>query len=123
METIVTKDAPAAIGPYSQGIKVGDMIYMSGAIPLDADGNFVDGGIEEQARQVFKNLRAVLGAAGAELSNVVKATVFLQDLNDFAALNAVYADEFGDHKPARSTIQVARLPMDAKVEIEVIAKL
>ncbi|MCW8889588.1 MAG: Rid family detoxifying hydrolase, partial [Sedimenticola sp.] len=88
-----------------------------------AAGEFVEGDVQVQARQVFSNIRAVLAAAGGTLNNVVKATVFVQDLNDFALLNEVYAEAFGDHKPARSTVQVARLPLDAKVEIEVIAKI
>jgi 2-iminobutanoate/2-iminopropanoate deaminase len=123
MKTITTTEAPAAIGPYCQAIQIDGLLFASGQIPLTAEGQLVEGDVQVQARQVFSNIRAVLAAAGGTLNNVVKATVFVQDLNDFALLNEVYAEAFGDHKPARSTVQVARLPLDAKVEIEVIAKL
>lgn len=123
MKTIQTNTAPAAIGPYSQAIQNAELLYTSGQIPLDASGTLVEGDIQVQTRQVFRNLRAILAAAGTSLDQVIKTTVFVQDLNDFAQLNAVYAEEFGDHKPARSTVQVARLPLDAKVEIELVAKL
>ncbi|WP_428607188.1 RidA family protein [Sedimenticola sp.] len=123
MNAIQTREAPAAIGPYCQAMQIEGLVYTSGQIPLTAAGELVQGDIQVQARQVFKNLRAVLAEAGTSLDRVIKTTVFLQDLNDFGQLNAVYAEEFGDHKPARSTIQVARLPVDAKVEIEVIAKI
>jgi len=123
MKTIETSNAPAAIGPYSQAVQVGDMLYTSGSIPLDASGTFIGDEIQGQTRQVFKNLRAILSEAGTSLDNVVKATVFVQDLNDFAKLNEIYAEEFGNHKPARSTVQVARLPMDSLVEIELVVKL
>ncbi len=118
-----TSDAPAAIGPYSQAIVVDGWLYSSGQIPLTAEGKLVEGDIEAQTRQVFANLRAVLAEAGTDLSRVVKTTVFVKDLNDFARLNAVYAEAFGAHKPARSTVEVARLPRDVLVEIEVIARL
>ncbi|MCY0901902.1 MAG: RidA family protein [Firmicutes bacterium] len=121
LRVISTDQAPAAIGPYSQAIRAGQWLYTSGQIPLTPGGEMVDGDATLQTQQVFANLRAVLGAAGASLSQVVKTTVFVADLNDFAAVNAVYADAFGDHRPARSTVQVARLPRDAKVEIEVVA--
>lgn len=123
MEVVHSNDAPAAIGPYVQGIKIDGMFYSSGQIPLKADGTLVQGGIVEQTEQVFANLRAVLAAAGASLSDVVKTTVFVKDLGDFPKLNEAYGKAFGDHKPARSTVQVARLPLDVAVEIEVIAKL
>ncbi len=123
MKTIATTEAPAAIGPYCQAIQIDGLLFASGQIPLTAEGQLVEGDVQVQARQVFSNIRAVLAAAGGTLNTVVKATVFVQDLNDFALLNEVYAEAFGDHKPARSTVQVARLPLDAKVEIEVIAKL
>lgn len=123
MKLIVTHDAPAAIGPYSQGIRLGDLIFTSGQLPMAADGTIVDGGIEAQTRQSIENLANILKAAGAELSTVIKTTVFVKDLNDFAAVNAIYAECFGAHKPARSTIEVARLPKDALVEIEAIAHL
>jgi 2-iminobutanoate/2-iminopropanoate deaminase len=123
MKTIATTDAPAAIGPYCQAIQIDGLLFASGQIPLTPEGQLVEGDVQVQARQVFNNIRAVLAAADGTLNNVVKATVFVQDLNDFALLNEVYAEAFGDHKPARSTVQVARLPLDAKVEIEVIAKI
>lgn len=120
---INTPDAPAAIGPYSQAMVVDGWLYSSGQIPLTTEGKLVEGDIEAQTRQVFANLRAVLAEAGTDLSRVVKTTVFVKDLNDFARLNAVYAEAFGAHKPARSTVEVARLPRDVLVEIEVIARL
>ena len=121
MESIFTKDAPAAIGPYSQGIVVNNMFYSSGQIPLTAEGELVTGSVEDQTHQVFKNLKAVLQAANASLDTVVKATVFIKDMNDFGAINEVYGQYFTDHKPARSCVEVARLPKDVLVEIEVIA--
>jgi 2-iminobutanoate/2-iminopropanoate deaminase len=121
MKTVQTDLAPAAIGPYSQGIIVNNLFYSSGQIPLTAEGTMVEGDIREQAHQVFKNLHAVLAAAGASLNTVVKTTVFIKDMNDFAALNEVYGEYFTDHKPARSCVEVARLPKDALVEIEVVA--
>jgi 2-iminobutanoate/2-iminopropanoate deaminase len=121
MEIVSTEAAPAAIGPYSQAIKLGGLLFTSGQIPLDATGALVAGGIEEQAHQVFRNLQAVLEAGGTSLASVVKATVFLKDMNDFATVNGIYASYFGDHKPARSAVEVARLPKDVLVEIEVIA--
>ncbi|HJV25917.1 MAG TPA: RidA family protein [Aromatoleum sp.] len=123
MQVIETSAAPRAIGPYVQAIAVDGWLYTSGQIPLTASGELIDLDIEAQAEQVFDNLSAVLAAAGASLNQVVKSTVFVQDLNDFARLNAVYERRFGSHKPARSTVQVARLPRDAKVEIEVVARL
>ncbi|WP_127571212.1 RidA family protein [Paenibacillus xylaniclasticus] len=113
--------APAAIGPYSHAVKLGNLLLTSGQIPLGPDGQLVEGGIEEQTHQVFRNLQAVLEAAGASLSDVVKATVFLKDMNQFATVNEIYASYFGDHKPARSAVEVARLPKDVLVEIELIA--
>ena len=121
MKTVSTANAPAAIGPYAQGIVVNNMFYSSGQIPLTASGELVDGDIEVQTHQVFENLKAVLAAAGSSLDQVVKTTVFMKDMNDFAMMNEVYASHFGDHKPARSAVEVARLPKDVKVEIEVIA--
>lgn len=123
MKSIHTDNAPQAIGPYSQGILCDGWFYSSGQIAFGPDGQLVPGGIEEQTAQVFANLRAILEAAGSSLAQVVKATVFLQDLEDFAKLNAVYAEAFSTHKPARSCVQVARLPRDARVEIEVIARV
>lgn len=121
MKTVSTNKAPAAIGPYAQGIIVNNMFYSSGQIPLTAAGELVEGDIKEQTNQVFENLKAVLAAAGSSLDQVVKTTVFMKDMNDFAEMNEVYASHFGDHKPARSAVEVARLPKDVKVEIEVIA--
>jgi len=121
LEVISTNDAPAAIGPYSQAIKLGGLLFTSGQIPLDASGALVEGGIEEQTHQVFRNLKAVLEASGATFQDVVKATVFMKDMNQFATVNGIYASYFGDHKPARSAVEVARLPKDVLVEIEVIA--
>lgn len=121
MNIVNTKKAPAAIGPYSQGIVVNNLFYSSGQIPLTAEGNLVEGTIEEQTHQVFANLKAVLEEAGASLETVVKATVFLSDMEEFGAVNEVYGQYFADHKPARSCVEVARLPKDVKVEIEVIA--
>ncbi|MDF2720941.1 MAG: deaminase [Paenibacillus sp.] len=121
IRAVSTDKAPAAIGPYSQGIAFGDLIFTSGQIPLDENGQLVAGGIEEQAHQVFKNLTAVLDAAGATLQDVLKATVFIKEMSQFATVNQIYASYFGDHKPARSTVEVSRLPRDVLVEIELIA--
>ncbi|AND37691.1 MULTISPECIES: 2-iminobutanoate/2-iminopropanoate deaminase [Cytobacillus] len=121
MKVIQTNQAPAAIGPYSQGITVNNLFYSSGQIPLTAEGVMVDGDVKEQTHQVFKNLQAVLEEAGASLNTVVKATVFIKDMNEFAAINEVYGEYFSTHKPARSCVEVARLPKDALVEIEVVA--
>ncbi|MEP6921748.1 MAG: RidA family protein [bacterium] len=119
---IQTERAPQAIGPYSQAIKAGGFVFASGQIPLDPEtAQFVPGGIEEQTRQVLKNLAAVLEAAGSSLDQVVKTTVFLLDMSEFAAMNEVYGTFFKDVPPARATVQAARLPRDARVEIEVIA--
>ena len=121
-EIISTENAPGAIGPYSQAIKANGMLFCSGQIPIDpATGEFVEGGVAEQTEQVFKNLIAVLEAGGASLESVVKTTVFLADMNDFGAMNEVYARYFDTNKPARATVQAARLPRDARVEIECIA--
>lgn len=118
---VSTDKAPAAIGPYSQAAKVGPFLFASGQIPLRADGTLVEGDVVEQTHQVFSNIQAVLAEAGGNLTNVVKATVFIKDMNDFGQLNEVYGHYFGDHKPARSTVEVARLPRDVKVEIEIVA--
>ena len=123
MHVISTTDAPAAIGPYAQAIVADGWLFSSGQIPLTAAGQLVELDIEAQTEQVFDNLAAVLAAAGASLAQVVKCTVFVQDLNDFARLNAVYERRFGSHKPARSTVEVARLPRDVKVEIEIVARV
>ncbi|OCS92238.1 RidA family protein [Caryophanon latum] len=121
MKVVSTTNAPAAIGPYSQGIIVNGVFYSSGQIPLTAAGDLVEGDIQAQTNQVFENLKAVLAEAGSSLDQVVKTTVFMKDMNDFVAMNEVYAQHFGEHKPARSAVEVARLPKDVKVEIEVIA--
>ncbi|BAB03782.1 RidA family protein [Halalkalibacterium halodurans] len=121
MKVVHTNQAPDAIGPYSQGIVVNNMFYSSGQIPLTAEGELVQGTVEEQTHQVFKNLQAVLKEAGASLDTVVKATVFIKDMNDFPRINEVYGEYFQTHKPARSCVEVARLPKDVLVEIEVIA--
>ena len=122
-QIVSTNEAPAAIGPYSQAMRIGNLLFTSGQIPLDASGQLVEGSVEEQTHQVFRNLQAVLAAAGATLNDVVKATVFLKDMNQFAAVNTIYESYLGDHKPARSTVEVARLPRDVSVEIELIAAL
>lgn len=121
-ETVSTDKAPGAIGPYSQAIKAGGMVFCSGQIPIDpATGEFVSDVVSEQTEQVLKNLGEVLSAAGSSLDNVVKTTVFLADMNDFVEMNEVYARVFADNKPARATVQAARLPRDARVEIDCIA--
>ena len=121
---IHTDHAPKAVGPYSQAIRAGDFIFTSGQIPLDpASGELVQGGIKEQARQVMANLKAVLEAGGSDFSKVVKSTVFLDDLKNFGAFNEVYAEYFPGDRPARSTFQVAGLPLGAKIEIEMIATI
>jgi 2-iminobutanoate/2-iminopropanoate deaminase len=123
MKFIQTDRAPKAIGPYSQAVVIDGWLFSSGQIPLTAAGELEEGGIEAQTEQVFANLKAVLAEAGAAFNDVVKTTVFVQDLGDFARLNQIYERHFGAHKPARSTVQVARLPRDVLVEIEVICRL
>jgi 2-iminobutanoate/2-iminopropanoate deaminase len=119
---VTTERAPQAIGPYSQAVWAGDYLFCSGQIPLDpATGNMVAGGIKEQTTRVLENIKGLLQSQGLTLSNVVKSTVFLSDINEFAAMNEVYAKWFPNNPPARSTVQVARLPKDALIEIEVIA--
>ncbi|MER3429488.1 MAG: reactive intermediate/imine deaminase [Blastocatellia bacterium] len=121
-EIVSTDKAPGAIGPYSQAIKVNGIVFCSGQIPIDpATGEFAAGGVAEQTEQVLKNLSAVLEAAGTSLDKVVKTTVFLADMNDFGTMNEVYGRYFDSNKPARATVQAARLPRDARVEIECIA--
>ena len=122
MERIHSDDAPKAIGPYSQAVKAGNVIYTSGQVSLDPKtGELVTGDFNAQARRVFENLKAVLRAGGADFRHVAKANVFLTDLANFQALNAIYAEYFGDHKPARTTVQVAGLPKGAALEIDLIA--
>lgn len=118
---IQTEAAPAAVGPYSQAIRAGNLLFTAGQIPLRPDGSRVEGDVETQARQVLANLRAVLEAGGSDPSRVVKCTVFLRDMDDFARVNAVYGEVFDDAPPARSAVQVAKLPFDVAVEIEAIA--
>ncbi len=122
MNTPVHSDrAPAAIGPYSQAVRVGDLLFTSGSIPLRPDGRLVDGDVRVQTEQVLENLKAVLEAAGTTLAHAVKCTCFLADMGDFAAMNEVYARYFGEAPPARSTVEVARLPRDVRIEIECVA--
>jgi len=120
MQKIYTKNAPEAIGPYSQAVKVGNMVYTSGQIALTPNGEFLDEDVKTQTKQVCENLKAVLEAAGTKIENVVKTTIFLDDINNFAAVNEVYGEYFS-HKPARSTVAVKELPKGAKVEIECVA--
>ncbi len=118
-----SEGAPAAIGPYSQAVSWGGFLFTSGQVGLDpATGNLVPGGFEPQARRVFANLEAVLASAGASFADVVKATVYVQDMADFPTLNAIYAEAMGSHRPARSTVQVAALPKAALVEIDLVAR-
>ena len=122
-QIIATEHAPAAIGPYSQAVRMGDWIFVSGQIPLDpATGQLVEGGIEGQTRRVFANLSAILEAAGSSLADVVRTTVFLASIDDFAAMNGVYGQFFREPYPARSTVQAGALPRGALVEIDVIAR-
>jgi 2-iminobutanoate/2-iminopropanoate deaminase len=124
MKTIATEGAPKAIGPYAQAVSDGGFLFASGQVPLDpATGELVTGGFEAGVARVFDNLEAVLAAAGCRLDDVVKTTVYLLRMADFAAMNAVYAKRFGNHRPARSTVAVAELPKGAAVEIDVVARL
>ena len=121
-QIIKTERAPGAIGPYSQAVRAGDFVFVSGQIPIDpATGNFVSEDVTEQTEQVLKNLSAVLEAAGSSLKSAIKTTVFVADMNDFAAMNEVYARYFTENFPARATVEAARLPKDARVEIECVA--
>ncbi len=123
-EIVATERAPQAIGPYSQAVRAGNLVFASGQIPIDpATKEFVAGGIAEQTEQVLKNLTAVFEAADVRMDQIVKTTVFLADMNDFTAMNEVYGKYFAEDPPARATVQAARLPRDAKVEIEAIAVL
>lgn len=124
MKVVATDTAPKAIGPYSQAIVANGMIFVSGQIPIDpASGNLVEGSITDQTKQVMSNLAAILEATGADFSKVVKTTVYLKDMGDFTEMNEVYGSHFPDHKPARATVQVAKLPRDVAVEIDCIAVL
>jgi 2-iminobutanoate/2-iminopropanoate deaminase len=123
-QAVSTPSAPAAIGPYSQAVKAGPLLFVSGQIPIDPEtGHMVDGDIAAQTHRVFQNITGILTAAGATLDHVVRTTVYLADMNDFAAMNAVYATYFSSPAPARATVQAARLPKDSLVEIDVIASL
>ena len=123
-DIIATEEAPAAVGPYSQAVRAGDFVFTAGQIPLVPNTTqLIEGGIEAQTRQVMKNLTAVLTAAGTSLDNVVKTTIFLTDMTDFGIVNQVYGSFFGNKPPARSTVQVAALPLNANVEIEAVAIL
>lgn len=124
MQLINSEHAPEAVGPYSHGVKVGNLLVCSGQIPLDPETKqIVTGGIREQTDQVFRNIEAVLFSQGLQLQNVVKTTIFLTDLDDFSTVNGIYAQAFAGHKPARSTVQVAALPLGARIEIECIAEI
>lgn len=124
MERVETKEAPGAIGPYSQAVKQGGFVFASGQLGSDpTTGTLVAGGVEAQAQQALQNMKAIVTAAGSAVNRVVKVTIFLADMNDFAKVNAIYEKFFEGHKPARSTVQVARLPRDAAIEIEAIAAL
>ncbi|KAF7307146.1 hypothetical protein MIND_00508000 [Mycena indigotica] len=124
IQIVATKDAPSAVGPYSQATKLGDLLFLSGCIPLDPEtGAIVPGGIVEQTEQALKNLKTVVEAGGSELNKVAKTTVFLKSMEDFAVVNGIYERVFGSHKPARSCVEVARLPKDVLFEIECIASL
>lgn len=121
-QSVATEHAPKAIGPYSQGIRAGNLLFVSGQVPIDpATGNIIEGDIKTQTDRVMRNLTAILEAAGASMDAVVRCTVYLADMNDFAAMNEVYGSYFSQPAPARSTIQAGRLPKDARVEIDVIA--
>jgi 2-iminobutanoate/2-iminopropanoate deaminase len=121
-QIIHTDKAPKAIGPYSQAVKVGNLLFISGQVPFDPETmEIVEGGVKEQTARVLENLKAILTEAGASFDNVVKSTVFIKDMNEFGQINEVYAQYFGENKPARACVEVARLPRDVKVEIEVIA--
>jgi reactive intermediate/imine deaminase len=121
---VSTEHAPAAIGPYSQAIVVHPFVFASGCLGFDPKtGAFVDGGVEAQTRQALQNLKNVVEASGSEVGKIVKTTVFLKDMNDFAAVNVIYAQFFGEHKPARSLVEVARIPRDGLVEVEAIASI
>ena len=123
-QVIHTENAPAAIGPYSQAVKAGDLLFVSGQVPFVPETmEIVEGDVKAQTAQSLKNLQAILKEAGADFSNVVKTTVFIKDMNEFAQINEVYAEYFGENKPARACVEVARLPKDVKVEIELIAVL
>ncbi|AKC77150.1 RidA family protein [Staphylococcus sp. EG-SA-6] len=123
MKTINTNKAPEALGPYSHAMVVNNLVFTSGQIPLDTEGNIVSDDVKEQTKQVLDNLSVVLEEAGSDLNSVVKATIFISDMNEFQQINEVYGSYFSEHQPARSCVEVARLPKDVKVEIEVVGKV
>ncbi|HBP22689.1 MAG TPA: hypothetical protein DEA08_33530 [Planctomycetes bacterium] len=122
MESIHTDGAPAAIGPYSQAMKTGNLLFCSGQVALLPSGELLEGDVEAQTKQVLTNLKAVLEAGGASMGTVVRTTVFLKSMDDFPQVNAIYAEAFGDHRPARACVEVSRLPKDVLVEIDAIAE-
>ena len=123
MKTINTNKAPEALGPYSHAMVVNNLVFTSGQIPLDTEGNIVSDDVKEQTKQVLDNLSVVLEEGGSDLNSVVKATIFISDMNEFQQINEVYGSYFSEHQPARSCVEVARLPKDVKVEIEVVGKV
>lgn len=123
MKTINTNKAPEALGPYSHAMVMNNLVFTSGQIPLDTEGNIVSDDVKEQTKQVLDNLSVVLEEAGSDLNSVVKATIFISDMNEFQQINEVYGSYFSEHQPARSCVEVARLPKDVKVEIEVVGKV
>ena len=123
MNVINTKQAPEALGPYSHATEINGFIFTSGQIPLNTKGEIVSEDVQVQTKQVFENLKVVLDAAGSDLESVIKATIFIKDMNEFQQINEVYGEYFSSHQPARSCVEVARLPKDVKVEIEIIAKV
>ena len=123
MKTINTNKAPEALGPYSHAMVVNNLVFTSGQIPLDTEGNIVSDDVKEQTKQVLDNLSVVLEEAGSDLNSVVKATIFISDMNEFQQINEVYGSYFSEHQPARSCVEVARLPKDVKVEIELVGKV
>ncbi|KAL5494829.1 hypothetical protein ACEPAF_4007 [Sanghuangporus sanghuang] len=124
LSAVSTSNAPGAVGPYSQAIKTGNLVFVSGCVPLSpSTGKVVEGGVEEHAKQALANLKAVVEASGSSVDKVAKTTVFIKNMDEFARMNAVYAEFFGSHKPARSCVEVARLPLDVLFEIECIAVL
>ncbi|WP_145437024.1 RidA family protein [Staphylococcus hominis] len=123
MKTINTNKAPEALGPYSHAMVVNNLVFTSGQIPLDTEGNVVSSDVKEQTKQVLENLSVVLEEAGSDLNSVVKATIFISDMNEFQQINEVYGSYFNEHQPARSCVEVSRLPKDVKVEIELVGKV
>ena len=123
MKTINTNKAPEALGPYSHAMVVNNLVFTSGQIPLDTEGNIVSSDVKEQTKQVLENLSVVLEEAGSDLNSVVKATIFISDMNEFQQINEVYGSYFNEHQPARSCVEVSRLPNDVKVEIELVGKV